>query len=230
MTAIIAALVNHPRVVSVVACIALLVLGGFALIRLGEQRATTKMQATTEIAQRRADSAMATTQAALVPVRHENDSLRAVSASLRTRAESLSRAANERRTAANIVQSRLVLHGDTARVSTDTGVIAIPIPEALTRQLAADRLVTDSLISAMDRRHEADSAWAHSVTDENNGLRTQIGLDSIVVYQYRKQLAAAEARAAAAEAKPHRTFSAGVIAGALVAVVARVAVAVLTHH
>jgi hypothetical protein len=121
-----------------------------------------------------------------------------------------------------------VLHGDTARVSTDTGVIAIPIPEALTRQLAADRLVTDSLISAMDRRHEADSAWAHSVTDENNGLRTQIGLDSIVVYQYRKQLAAADARIAADEAAPKHSAVVAFLAGVGVAL-AGVVTLVLVH-
>ncbi len=193
--AILSALVDHPKAVITVLLVALTVLAGIGIYRAGENAQSAKDQAAAKVAERRADSAMAWDFRQLATVKAQNDSLR-------TRADSLPVVVAKKRTAASLVNSRLVLHGDTAKVSTDTGVVAIPIPDVLTRQLAAMRLVNDSLVIAMDRQHEADTALIR-------GLTQQVAVDSAVQTEYRKQLASVEAELAADEAKPKHS---GVVA------------------
>lgn len=211
--AVLNVLANHPRVVITLACIALLALGGWSLYRAGERSATDRMQRAAVVIQQHADSAIAGTTAKLTAVKARNDSLRA-------RDDSLQVVVAKRRTSAALVKSRVTLHGDTARVATDTGAIDVPIPDVLSRAMAAVTLTNDSLVIALDRQHEADATLIR-------GLTQQIALDSTVVASYRKSLAAAEARIAADQAAPKHSrltwFLAG--AGSVAVVIAGVAVA-----
>jgi len=214
MAAIIAALVNHPRVIIISAAIALLMFGAYALYRAGERHATTQMQAASAIVAHSADSAIALATGKLLTVKRENDSLR-------TKADSMNHIVAEKHTAANLVNDRLVLHGDTATIKTDTGVVAVPIPEILTKQIALMVLNNRALQAAQDRRHEADSALVV-------GLTVQVHVDSAMDVAYRKQLAAIEARAAADEAKPQPPRLVWFLTGVATTAVA-VAVAVVAH-
>ena len=227
MNTIVAAFVDHPRMIITIACLVLVALIEVAVYRAGGNAVAAKMQAAQVAAQRKSDSAMAVAQAALISVKHENDSLHARNDSLRTRADSLAGVVATRRTSASLVNSRLALHGDTAQVATDSGVVSIPIPEVLTRQLAAMHMVNDSLVIAMDRRHEADSTLAHGLTAENDGLHVQIQLDSVVQLQYRKQLASVEAELAADEAKPKHSGAVAFLAGVSAALAGVVVLAVV---
>lgn len=225
--AIISALVDHPKTIIVALSLALTVLLGFGIYRAGESAQSAKDQAAAKVAEARADSAMAIALARVAPIKRENDSLHARNASLAVRSDSLDKVVATNRTRARTVNDRLVLHGDTARVATDTGVVAIQIPHDLTRQLAAMQLNNDSLVIAMDRRHEADTTRILGLTEENAGLRLQIEMDSTIGVDYRKQLAAAEARVAAAEAKPKHSLAAAFVAGVLTAGAALVTAALV---
>lgn len=225
--AILSALVDHPKTVITVLLLTLTVLAGFGIYRAGENAQSAKDQAAAKVAERRAAAAMAEALAKVAPIKRENDSLHVRNASLAARSDSLDKVVATKRTQTRTVNDRLVLHGDTARVETDTGVAAIPIPHDLTRQLAAMQLNNDSLVIAMDRRHEADTTRILGLTEENAGLRLQIEMDSSIDIDYRKQLAAAEARAAAAEAKPKHSLAAAFLAGVVAGAGAIVAAAVL---
>ena len=213
MNTIVTALVDHPRMIITIACLVLVALIEVAVYRAGGNAVAARMQSEQAIAKHKSDSAMAWDFRQLATVKAQNDSLRA-------RSDSLASVVAHRRTSASLVNSRLVLHGDTAKVSTDTGVVAIPIPNVLTRQLAAMRLVNDSLVIAMDRQHEADTALIR-------GLTQQVAVDSAVQTEYRKQLASVEAELAANEAKPKHSGVVAFLAGvgtALVVVVVLVVV------
>ena len=227
MSAIIAAFVDHPRVIIAVMCLALIALVEVAVYRAGGNAVATRMHTERVMAQLKTDSALAEAKAALVRVQDQNEVLHAVSVSLRVKADSLSRTVAEAHTSANLVNSRLVIRGDTARVSTDSGVVEIPISEVLTRQLAQMQFVNDSLVHAMDRRHEADSSLVSGLTQENSGLRTQIGIDSVIKLQYRKQLAAVEQRAEAAEAKPKHSAAVAFLGGVVTTLIGGIVVAVV---
>jgi len=212
MNTIVTALVDHPRMIITIACLVLVALIEVAVYRAGGNAVAARMQSEQAIAKHKSDSVMAYSLGALLTVRRTNDSLR-------TRTDSLAGVVAHRRTSASLVSSRLVLHGDTAKVATDTGIVDVPIPNVLTRQLAAMKLVNDSLVIAMDRQHEADTALIR-------GLTQQIAVDSTVQTEYRKQLASVEAELAANEAKPKHSgvvaFLAGVgtaLAGVVVLVV-----------
>ena len=214
MNTIVAAFVDHPRMIITIACLVLVALIEVAVYRAGGNAVAARMQSEQAIAKHKSDSVMAWDFRQLASVKAQNDSLR-------TRADSLAGVVAHRRTSASLVNSRLVLHGDTAKVSTDTGVVAIPIPNVLTRQLAAMRLVNDSLVIAMDRQHEADTALIR-------GLTQQVAVDSAVQTEYRKQLASVEAELAADEAKPKHSGVVAFLAG-VSAALAGVVVLVVVH-
>jgi len=214
MNTIVAAFVDHPKMIATVAVIILVALIEVAVYRAGGNAVAARMQSEQAIAKHKSDSVMAWDFRQLASVKAQNDSLR-------TRADSLAGVVAHRRTSASLVNSRLVLHGDTAKVSTDTGVVAIPIPNVLTRQLAAMRLVNDSLVIAMDRQHEADTALIR-------GLTQQVAVDSAVQTEYRKQLASVEAELAADEAKPKHSGVVAFLAG-VSAALAGVVVLVVVH-
>lgn len=219
MTAILALFVDHPRAVSIVAALVLLTLLGFGIYHAGERhRAQADAVAQLETNRVAARNATAEVLRAIAPVKAENDSLRA-------RDVSLSRLANEKHTAANVVNDRLHVKGDTASVTTDTGVVKLAIPELLAREIANGKLATDSAFGAMDRRHDNDVALI-------SGLTTQIQLDSVAQSRYRAELSAAQAEIDALKKQnaPRFTFKEGAVVGATLTVAARIAVALLTHH
>ena len=213
MSAIIAAFVDHPRTIISVMCLVLIALIEVAVYRAGGNAVADKIHAEQVMAQRKSDSVMAGALSKLATVKAQNDSLR-------TRADSMPTVVATRRKSANLVNARLVLHGDTAQVATDTGIVAIPIPHDLTRQLAAMQTVNDSLVSALDREHEADTALVQ-------GLTQQVAIDSTVQIEYRKQLAAAQARIAADEAKPKHSLALVFLGGAATALAGVITLAVV---
>lgn len=225
--AVLSALVDHPKAVITVLLLALTVLAGFGIYRAGENAQSAKDQAAAKVAERRADAAMAEALAKVAPIKRENDSLHVRNAGLAVKSDSAQHAVDEAQERRTKINGRLVLHGDTARVQTDTGVVVVPIPELLTKQLAQMKLVNDSLVAAMNRQHEVDATRILGLTEENAGLRLQIEMDSSIGVDYRKQLAAAEARAAAAEAKPKHSLAAAFLAGVVAGGGAIVAAAVL---
>lgn len=163
-----------------------------------EQAANDAEQAATIELRTRAE-ATAQAQAALVPVKRANDSLHAANASLATRNANLTRLAAERETSANLVRSRLVVKHDTATLSVGAdSVVRIAIPHDLALQLVAERMVTDSAFAAMEHKQQSDALLIAGLSTENDGLRTQIGLDSVVVLRYRAEVAAADSVIAAA--------------------------------
>ena len=213
MSAIIAAFVDHPRMVITVMCLVLIALVEVAVYRAGGNATASRMKAIEVAAMLKSDSALGEAQAALVKVKDQNDSLR-------TYAASMVGVVATKRTAAALVTSRMELHGDTARVSTDTGVVAIPIPHDLTEQLTEMETVNDSLVAALDKQHEADAALIY-------GQARQISVDSTIQVQYRKQLAAAEARVAAAEAKPRHSAAVAFLGGVVTTLIGGIVVAVV---
>jgi len=225
MSAIIPALVDHPKMVITFACVVLVTLLGFGIYRAGENAQSAKDQAAAKVAERRAESAMAEALAKVAPIKRENDSMHVRNAGLALKSDSAQHVVDEARARKTTARGRLVLHGDTARVQTDTGVIAVPIPVELTKQLAQMNLVNDSLVAAMDRRHEVDTTRILGLTEENAGLRLQIEMDSSIDVDYRKQLAAAEARTAEAEAKPKHSDAVLFLAGVATALAGVAAVA-----
>jgi hypothetical protein len=217
LSAIASALVDHPRVIIVVLLLALTVLLGVGIYRAGESAQFARDQAAATVAEARTNSAMASALAKLAPLKRENDSLHVRNGSLQVRAAQLDTIVETRRGRARTVNDRLVLHGDTAQVATDSGVVPVTIPEVLTRQLAAMQLNNDSLVIAMGRLHKADSTAALGLAEENSGLRLQIEVDSSIDVDYRKQLAAAEARAASAEVRPKHSAAVAFLGGVVVA-------------
>lgn len=175
-----------------------------------------------------AESATVYALRAIVPVQHRNDSLEASNRSLAVRADSLTRIANERLTSADLVRSRLTVKSDTATLAVDAdSVVRIGIPHALALQLAAERLATDSAFAAMQHKQSADSVLIDGLMSERNGLRTQIGLDSIVQVRLRQEIATADKQADAAGKANHPRFGfvAGVLTGSLAALATVVVIA-----
>lgn len=205
----------------------------YLTVSYGEQRAHEQDAIALAHAKRQAaDSATVEALRAVTPVKRANDSLQLVNASLSTKADSLNRLANERRTAANIVRSRMVIRQDTLTLATDSGPVKYEIPLPVAKQLADEHMAVDSAFNAMERRHDAGSALVHGLIQENMGLRVQIQLDSTLQVRYRAEVAAAEAEAdaAAKASKPRWTFVQGITVGAVATVAARIAVAALVHR
>jgi len=233
MTAILALFVDHPRAVSIVAALVLLTLLGFGIYHAGERhRAQADAVAQLETARVTARNATAEALRAIAPVKAENARLHAENDSLHARGVSLEKIANERHTAANLVNDRLHVKGDTASVTTDTGVVHLVIPELLAKEIANGKLATDSAFGAMEHQHQNDVDQIAGLTAERDGQTTQIQLDSVVQNRYRAELAAAQAEIDALKKQnaPRWTFTQGAIVGSLAVVAARVALAFLTHR
>jgi len=233
MTAILALFVDHPRAVSIVAALVLLTLLGFGIYHAGERhRAQADAVAQLETSRAAARNATAEALLSVAPVKTENARLHAENDSLRVRAVTVDKIANERHTSANLVNDRVHVKGDTVAVTTDTGIVQIHVPELLAHEIAAGKLATDSAFSAMERQHQNDLAQIAGLTAERDGQTTQIQLDSVVQNRYRAELSAAQAEIDALKKQnaPRFTFTQGAIVGSLVVVAVRVAFALLVRR
>ena len=183
----------------------------------------------------RTERALATIQAlqAVAPVRAENARLHAANDSLRVRGDTLERIAAERKTSANLVRSRLVLHADSDSVTlvTDKGPVKLPLSPLVAQAFAAERMAVDSEVSAMERRHDNDSSQIAGARNEIAGLNTQIALDSVVQNRYRAELSAAQQEIDVLKNanRPRLTFTQGAVAGSLAIIAVRIALALLVH-
>ena len=183
----------------------------------------------------RTAAALATSQAlrAVAPVRAENARLKIANASLKLRGDTLERIVAERKTSANLVRSRLVLHADSDSVTlvTDSGPVKLPLSPLVAQAFAAERMAVDSEVSAMERRHDNDTAQIAGARNEIAGLTTEIALDSVVQNRYRAELSAAQQEIDVLKKanQPRFTFTQGAVAGALAVVAARIALALLVH-
>ena len=150
-------------------------------------------------------------------VKAQNDSLHARNDSLATRNEALTHASNTKLTSARLVNARLSVKDDTASVTTDSGIVRVPVPHVLAAQLAAERMATDSAFSAMEHKIQSDDDRIAGLVNENDGLHTQIQLDSVVQNRYRAEVAAAiaETDAANKQARPRFSFVQGAVVGVL---------------
>ena len=180
-------------------------------------QATIDAQATTAAVLAARDSVTVSALRAIVPVKAQNDSLHAENAALKLANDSLSGEATKQLARATTVLKRLTVKADSVTITTDSGVTTFGVPHLLAATLAAQRVVMDSAFRAFEAARASDSTVIAGKDREIAGLTNQIALDSTVVLDYRKQLAAADSATDAATklARPRFSAAQGAALGAI---------------